>query len=372
MWTQALLREGRGLECLKADFGVEARTHPTEPLVILNYSQTESPKAHPVVRECRGLTLCTEDWSAAARGMPRFFNLGECPEDDARFEWHDCECWEKCDGSLMLLYRWRDGWWVNTRGSFASAPIAAGCPLTWEEAFWSLADEVGADELPHHFTYVFELCTPYNRVVRHYPESRLYLLTAVETASGKEAGASVCDWFAGQIGARRPERYKVRQRGDVEDLVRNARDTDATFEGFVVRDRSGLRLKVKNPKYVELHHLKANGLGFREKNLLPFALHGGADELLTYFPECRQVFGELSGKLQGELARLEALWGEAQAIESQKDFALYVLPRSPLAHLLFQVRKTGEPVAQVFRRSEQVLLKWLENDGRGERHRIAA
>ena len=65
--VQKFLSEHQGnstevLEGLKAFVGVDYKLHPTLPLVILDYSQINSPKLHPIVLECRGLVLEMGTW----------------------------------------------------------------------------------------------------------------------------------------------------------------------------------------------------------------------------------------------------------------------------------------------------------------------
>ena len=45
---------------LSQDYHIKLTYHPTDPLVILNYDQLESPKGDKLVRECRGLVLNSE------------------------------------------------------------------------------------------------------------------------------------------------------------------------------------------------------------------------------------------------------------------------------------------------------------------------
>jgi len=68
----------KSLDDLTAEFGIKITKHPFGlPLVILNYSQFDSPKDHPLVRECRGLVLEVGSWKIVARSFYRFFNFGE-------------------------------------------------------------------------------------------------------------------------------------------------------------------------------------------------------------------------------------------------------------------------------------------------------
>lgn len=69
------------LNKLNEELAIRVATHEWLPLVILNYDQLDSPKTHPIVRECRGLVLEMETWKVVARAFERFFNLGEAGID---------------------------------------------------------------------------------------------------------------------------------------------------------------------------------------------------------------------------------------------------------------------------------------------------
>lgn len=124
------------LSALTDEFAIRTALHPNgDPLVILNYSQIDSSKRHPLVQECRGLTLHLETWDVVARSFPRFFNYGECPDQDKKFDWNNFSAETKEDGSLILLYRFNNEWRVNTRGSFGLGEICPGVGKCWSKSF---------------------------------------------------------------------------------------------------------------------------------------------------------------------------------------------------------------------------------------------
>ena len=64
--VQNYLRSGKTLDDLTDELGIKSTPHENLPLVILNYSQIDSPKTDAIVRECRGLILDKRDWSGQA------------------------------------------------------------------------------------------------------------------------------------------------------------------------------------------------------------------------------------------------------------------------------------------------------------------
>src|SRR3989344_2446115 len=137
--VQTYLRTpGNTLETLHNELGVEFAEHPTDPLVILNYSQIDSPKTNSIVMECRGLVLEKETWNIVAKAFNRFFNWGEVTEMMADFDWNNFTANTKEDGSLILFYYYGDHWRINTRGSFGEATIN-NTNITWKEHVKALA-----------------------------------------------------------------------------------------------------------------------------------------------------------------------------------------------------------------------------------------
>lgn len=357
MLIQRYLRSGKSLDDLKAEFGIDSKVHPTDGRVILNYSQFESPKSDPHVHECRGLVLQQGTWDVVARAFPRFFNYGEMTEVTSKFNWENFTATAKEDGSLMILHYHNGEWKVNTRGSFADYPITSG-GMRWDELFWSLISNV--QSVNQSITYAFEMCSIWNKVVRYYQTPALYLLGCFQR-DGTEVSGELVDSFARILGVKRPEVFSF---ASVTEIVSHLskEELDATFEGFVLRDVTGLRLKVKNARYVALHTLKGDGDNlFLTKNLLPLVLKGERDERLAYFPEVAARYDEVAEQVDSYVATMLNAWDAAKHLETQKEFAQTVIPRTKLSAILFHARRDKFNPADKWREYEDLLLKVLQS-----------
>ncbi len=348
------------LDKLRIDFGIRAVQHEQLPLVILNYSQIDSPKSHPIVRECRGLVLEMKTWKLVARSFPRFFNWGEMAEEMSLFDFNDCHARSKEDGSLVLLYCYQGQWRVNTRGSFADGKMQPLSP-TWEEG---IRIALGVHSLQglkrrlfEELTYVCEFCSPWNKVVRRYATPRLYLLTAFEGEKEMRPGVSDMAYEADNLFSR-PQRFDFRSIEEVQKYIENQASKDPTYEGVVLCDKDYRRWKVKSPTYLGLHRLANNG-EFTAKHLLPFVLAGDADELLQYYPECKDVYQEIEARTKEAYGKLSDLWDRTRGIEGQKEFALAIVGKTPFTGALFTARKTGAELAEVWRENPEMILKHL-------------
>lgn len=347
------------LLALEEEYGIENTLHESLPLVILNYSQIDSPKNEQICKECRGLVLETGTWDIVAKSFNRFFNYGENLEDTERFDWNNSiYVNEKVDGSLMLCWYYRGAWRVSTRGSFAQGECGHS-GLSWEQIFLQCLDKCMLHTLPTWYTYVFELVGPHNKIVRDYKQNDVYLLTIMNNLQLQELTPKEVDGLARYFNCKRPTVYTFSLADDI--IKHLAELKDATFEGVVARDINGLRLKIKSPTYLALHRMRGNngdGL-YNPKNIIPVLLANEQEEVYTYYPEVKSKWEEWKLRLDEEFATLCKVWLEAQGIVSQKDFAQYILPRTQFASLLFTARKTEKGLGELWRQSAELIIKRL-------------
>lgn len=335
-------------DALTEELGIKVTRHDTLPLVILNYNQIESPKTHPVVRECRGLVLHAETHEIVARSFPRFFNWGEVAEEMPDFDFSDFIIQSKEDGSLILIYHFDDEWRVNTRGSFAADNMQFQ-DFTWTHGILkALHCEKMSDlddVLDPALTYVGEFCSSWNKIVRTYSEPVIYLLTAFEGErelpwDELEKRELASDRMCAGGFMSTPTRIEFSNIDEIQDFIKQEEGDDPTFEGVVIRDRAGRRWKIKSATYLGLHRLRGEGDNiWNPKHLIPFILAGEEDELMTYFPEVRGTFYEYKCRVLEAYTDLVELWGDHWSIEDQKEFAIAIKDESPFVGILFNLRK---------------------------------
>lgn len=326
------------------DLSLDVRWCAEQKRIILNYHQLATPRGNPVGRECRGLTLYKENgqYKVAARAFDRFFNLFESRADDNKFNWGNFECYEKVDGSLMLLYKWEGNWRVNTRGSFANASPSDLTTKTWEQLFHETGIRSNEfDNLDGRFTYVFEFCSPFTQVIKYYGEPTLYLLAVVDNETGLELSKEYVDELAFSLGVRRPQIYKMSSAEECLSFLANTKEIPNDYEGFVVKDSNANRLKIKNKRWLYLMHKKGNNAEYinSRKNLLEVVLTGEFHELAAYLPFIRERGELMERRINEEVIAADTIWCYAKSIVSQKEFALYVQKHSNLSGLLFECRK---------------------------------
>lgn len=329
-------------------------------LVILSYNQIESPKRDTITRECRSLCLETESgsWQIVGRSFFRFFNLGEYKEDDKTIDWSNITVEEKCDGSLITLY-WFDGEWrINTKSSFGNGEMIGGSGITWKEKFFSILNIHNLDLLSKSHSYIFELCSRFNKVVRTYPEDRIYLLTAVHNNTGQELNEILLDGLAQHLSAHRPERFTLNSLESITKFL--SEHSDPTFEGFVIRSGNS-RFKQKSSSYVALHNLLSNQNLHNPKNLIPLIIKGEIDEVLCYFPELSEKVFDIVKVIDGEKSKAKIVYQQASKIKGQKEFAQYVIKHTLLSPVCFNARKQNITFEECYQKmAEEFWIKKYE------------
>ena len=339
------------MELLKAlqnntlgQYNLEINHCKTLPITTYNYGVKTPPslKYDEVTREARG--LCLSGSQIVARGFRRFFNLGENPNETFGGKFRT---FEKLDGSLILLY-FLDcpgfkGWRINTRGGFGDNLLGV---VPAKELFWRNFD-LNLDLLDPNVTYTFELVGPENRIVRHYPEG--VYLTGAFKKDGTEVDTTHLNW------RNLPREFDCKNLSDVQELICKFEKEDPTYEGVVLLDEKGERLKVKSSTYVALHYSLANGNVLRPDRFWDLYLKGETDELMSVLDYLRPKFMEYLDTLKKAEEHLLEIFNQYKDLE-RKDFALQIKDE-PFKSSLFLL-KNGLSMAQV---KEKTGLKWLEN-----------
>ena len=250
------------------------------PYIMFKYNQIESDFSNPLVRECRGIILKEGTFEVVCHAFDKFGNYGESyvPEID----WETAVVQEKCDGSLIKIWYDDDDWHISTNGaidafkaftsggerSFGDLVIEA-MPISWDE-FGNLASSSA--------TYMFELCSKYNRVVVPHDEPKLYFLGWRDNLRNCELERSFSifnDIFL------TPKTYDLHS---LDDTVAAAKALPWNEEGYVVCDKYFNRVKIKSPEYVKAHYARNNNIMTTER-LVDVILNGEQDEFLIYADE---------------------------------------------------------------------------------------
>lgn len=299
-------------------------------LIMFKYNQIESDFSIPLVRECRGLILDEDTLEKVSVPFFKFFNAGE--PNCADIDWKDCWVGSKKDGSLVKIVRIGNRLLISTNGTIdafkATLADQLGCNA---KSFGELVAEAlktdnlmtdtFLDLLEEGKTYMFELTSPYNRVVVSWPETRLYFLGVRDNETLKETYFS--DHRLSGV-FKTPEVYPLRS---LDECIKAASVLDCNQEGYVVCDKNFNRVKVKSPLYVSLHHMANNHVMTYERGL-DIVKRNEIDEVVAYFPEFKDGLERIRSDYQNMIKTIEdaqrRFLENSRNCESRKDLAMLI------------------------------------------------
>ena len=275
--------------------------------VIFNYRQLESDFNNEIVRECRGIIFKEGEWKyPVCHAFDKFGNYGESYVPD--MDWGTVKCTEKIDGSIMKLWCYDGQWHVSTNGNIDAkdAPVHDVRANDFDELFWEgiTKNLIRADcpvsdwlnKLKKDFTYIFEMVSPYTRVVIPYEETNVYFLGARCNTNGvqfscdpSEAIISGCGIFPS------PKIYPMQTLAQITAAA-NTLPWDS--EGYICYDKNFNRCKIKSPKYVMAHFARNNNVITRW-HLIDIILKGEMDEFVIYASDYKDQI-EWTKKLMDE------------------------------------------------------------------------
>ena len=280
-----------GLDKLKTNFGIKTIFSQKYPeLVLLKYDQIESPMGETEVQQSRGIILNTLDnFKIISRPFDKFFNYKEGHAAD--INWNTATCFDKRDGSMMCLYKYKDTWNVQTSGNPDAAGIVFGNEFTFNELFWQVWDKLEYS-LPHNIhenlNFIFELETPYNKVVVDHKKNQLVLIGIRDKITGEEFDIRTFTDF----NYKKCPTYSL---NNIEDILKCAKELNPLEnEGYVIVDQQFNRIKVKSPAYVALHHMKDR---MTPRKMIAICLSNESEEVLSYFPEYKEIYDKVQNKL---------------------------------------------------------------------------
>lgn len=279
-------------------------THPEGGLHIYDYSKSAQYVPgiiyDPEVEVCRGL-ITDLDGFVVARPFKKFHNIGmhALTESDSSTPGPrplpldlPFEVFDKMDGSLGILYPYKGGHRVSTRGSFKSSQAIRATEIYQEK----YKDQV----IPEGQTYLFEIIYPENQIVVSYPFSDLVLLGVIDNVTGEDLPFPA-SWPGPVVKSNHFNSFE-----EVASLHRTDPPGSKNSEGYVIRFSNGERAKVKFQDYLSLHRIAT-----------------GTTALAVYSHLAASRMPELDGKKIGWMLRI-----------ADEDAAKLAELEDPIGHLI--------------------------------------
>lgn len=299
-------------------------------LMLFKYNQLSSDFNNDIVRECRGLILDENTLEPVCVPFFKFGNYGEsyCPNID----WKSAKITQKIDGSLIKIVRLGDDLLISTNGSIDASKALVTQAFECEyDSYRDLVEHaeplVSIDKndwlnlFEENYTYMFELTSPYNKVVIPYSGIKLTLIGVRDNISLKEI--SIYEHELSKVFDV-PNRYSF---ASLNDCIKSAQLLPYDEEGYVVVDGNFNRVKVKSTAYVAVHHLKGEGI-LTPRKALELLRANEISEFLNYFSEYRVNFENLGKRYEQLIQTIQQEWLDNQdnieRLDSRKDKALYI------------------------------------------------
>jgi RNA ligase len=288
-----------------------------DTLYMFEYSLFDSDLGNPIVRCCRGsvFKINKEKKEVVPYILPFyvFRNFGEKNSDEITWN-KKTIVRDKVDGSLIKMIVEDDGnllWTTNAsfdldNETYYDYTVETDEKLQEPHTFRQLVEYA----LTKHYkdtmcyfqpgvTYMFELISPYNKIIVPYSETDLILLGARDNETYEEIEPEL---LAEYVDFDIPETLSL---NSVEEILAYNK-TLMGKEGIVVQDEYFNRVKIKCEDYLRLKILKGE-TGFSEKTLFNIVKNGDFDDAIANFPEIEDKVNDMIQTLEDLYIDLDTL-----------------------------------------------------------------
>ena len=244
----------------------------------------------PVVQEARGIIIDTETLEVVCWPFNKFFNIEE--SSAAVIDWDSAKVYNKYDGSLIKLwyYKKEHRWIWSSNGMIFAEDCKTGTSngiikMLNEVIEMALTDnDIVYDALDKENTYMFELLSPYNRIIIDYGDKPLLKLIGVKNnLTGEE---TIMDVPGVKEPYTFPSDFKIAFSKGIDAVIDNVKMlnfdddgkiTDVKYEGYIVCDKFFNRVKIKSPVYIMFHQLESSIKDTSTKNTIKRIMDGSID-----------------------------------------------------------------------------------------------
>jgi len=219
--------------------------------------------------------------------------------------------------SLINVYFYNGKWHVQTSGVIDGDAQTNHVTMRFNELFWNTVEIVYGsvydftEKLNTNYNYMFELCTPWNIVVTPHEDYTIKLHGVRDMTTYNWVDIDSIDLL----------KVKTYNLKSLNDMYSKLEDMPWMEEGFVVFDGVN-RAKIKNPKYVAVHHVKS---GVSPYEIINVIKTNEIDEFCVYFKEKTEFILDLKSKWDNVENELKTYYNSIKDITDQKQFALKVL-----------------------------------------------
>ena len=306
-------------------------------LVMFKYSQVDSDMSIKLVQECRGLILDEDTKEIVSYPFNKFFNFGE--PNAAKINWTSAHIGQKIDGSFIKIVKINGKLLISTNGTInafnASIPKQIGCIFN---SFGDLVQYILQNKkcdislFEPNWTYMFELTSPWTRVVCPFKNNNLWYLGRRNNITFQE------EHFSQNPFNEIFDTPKIYPLKSLDECITATKAMPWDEEGYVVCDKFFNRVKVKSPSYVAAHNLCNNHV-MSYSRAVELVRANEIEEICSYFEEFRPALEECKTRFWKLVEDSENAWNEYLKVDSslqtRKDKALWITKNFKIPGLAF-------------------------------------
>lgn len=276
------------------------------------------------------------------------FNGGNCKYDIEVSDNHNYFCGGiLVHNSLMKLWYDFGQWHISTNGTIdartANLQFQTNKYNTYRDLFNEAAIKanLNTDNLNKDYTYMFELVSPYNRIVVPYNDIKIYHIGTRNNNTLEE--------LEFDLGIDKPKQYDLK---NIPEIINAASILPFDQEGYVVVDKDYNRNKIKSPAYLSVHYLRGQFNTINYRVILEIILNNGQDDVLSYYPEYKEHFNLVQEKYNGYINKIQnninyyynmkdTEFNAENQQESKKLFAKWAMKQTN-SGILFKIYQCGQ------------------------------
>ncbi|AYV78668.1 MAG: RNA ligase [Edafosvirus sp.] len=328
------------------------RNCPDEICISYKSKDRKIKKDCAIYRECRQLVLGLPDFQIVARSFSRFFDLNENADDTKIIKSaKSIKFVEKHDGSIIMIFNYKGIWRLVSRGSFGEnkdvrgdddkleddkdLPEKGSLP-SWQTLFentigFTLESLNTSTIVDNDRSYIFELCTKYNRVVRPYNTDQVFLLASRSKTDFTESTDEDLDTIATSLKIKRPQIYSVTGYLQAIELLNQFSITNPMFEGVIAKVEYSegvfVRAKLKTESWELMHKsMHKSKIILTPEMIIQFYLNGSLDKIIneSNTETKKEYIDSIILKVNDEEKKLITIWNSAKDITNQAEFAIEI------------------------------------------------
>ena len=177
------------------------------------------------------------------------------------------------------------------------------------------------------------MVSPENRHVTRYENYKCYLLAARNKENGKYLDSVIMENMFFNHNISFPGVYHF---DSFNAIINNIKNLPALEEGYVLCNENNWRIKIKNPSYLAIAHLRNDGV-ISPKRIIKLIFENDYEEYLQYYPEDRQFFNPYINAYSNLIDDINKTDKKVRTIKDRKEFAL-AIKDCPFKSILFSMR----------------------------------